>query len=240
MYRSDRKRRVSNSDEPPASVPKTLSTEFDSAVKKKSVGDHRSIVSEAMISAARISFRRSGRGLIIAVTRQSIGSIRVGPPPDQSEVAGSNVRQNDPRFLALILTVFSSLALVLAGFGVYGVVVYSVAQRTSEFGVRLALGAGRGDLLGQVLREGAFLGIVGAAAGRLGAAGVTRVLEGLLFEVGRFDFVTFATMAGILIVVSLFASWLPAVGFRGSASSRSSEPALKPQGQTTLEIRGKL
>jgi predicted permease len=118
--------------------------------------------------------------------------------------------ESQPRFLALILTVFSSLALVLAGFGIYGVVSYSVAQRTSEFGVRMALGAGRGDILAQVLREGAFLAIVGAAAGCLGAAGVTRVLEGLLFEVSRFDFVTFATMAGVLIVVSLFASWLPA------------------------------
>jgi predicted permease len=118
--------------------------------------------------------------------------------------------ESQPRFLALILTVFSSLALVLAGFGIYGVVSYSVAQRTSEFGVRMALGAGRGDILAQVLREGAFLAIVGAAAGCLGAAGVTRVLEGLLFEVSRFDFVTFATMAGILVAVSLFASWLPA------------------------------
>ena len=118
--------------------------------------------------------------------------------------------ESQPRFLALILTVFSSLALVLAGFGIYGVVAYSVAQRTSEFGVRMALGAGRGDIPAQVLREGAFLGIVGAVAGCLGAAGVTRVLEGFLFEVSRFDFVTFATMAAILIVVSLFASWLPA------------------------------
>ena len=118
--------------------------------------------------------------------------------------------ESQPRFLALILTVFSSLALLLAGFGIYGVVAYSVAQRTPEFGVRIALGAGRGDILAQVLREGAFLGIVGAVAGCLGAAGVTRGMEGLLFEVSRFDFVTFATMAAILIVVSLFASWLPA------------------------------
>lgn len=118
--------------------------------------------------------------------------------------------ESQPRFLALMLTIFSSFALVLAGFGIYGVISYSVAQRTSEFGVRMALGAQRGDILGQVLREGGILAVLGAVAGCVGAAGMTRVLEGLLFQVGRFDGVTFITMASVLIAVSLFASWLPA------------------------------
>jgi putative ABC transport system permease protein len=118
--------------------------------------------------------------------------------------------ESQPRFLALVLTIFSSFALVLAGFGIYGVISYSVAQRTSEFGVRMALGAQRGDILGQVLREGGILAVMGAVAGCVGAASMTRVLEGLLFQVGRFDGVTFITMAAVLIAVSLFASWLPA------------------------------
>jgi putative ABC transport system permease protein len=109
-----------------------------------------------------------------------------------------------------MLTIFSTLALVLAGFGIFGVISYSVTQRTSEFGVRMALGAQRGDILSLVLREGVILAVVGAAAGCAAAAAMTRVLEGLLFQVSRFDGITFTTMALILMVVSLFASWLPA------------------------------
>jgi predicted permease len=118
--------------------------------------------------------------------------------------------ESQPRFLALVLTVFSALSLVLAGFGIYGVISYSVAQRTSEFGVRMALGAQRSDVLKIVLRQGTVLAITGAVLGCMGAAFVTRILEGLLFEVSRFDGITFATTAATLIAVSLFASWLPA------------------------------
>jgi predicted permease len=144
--------------------------------------------------------------------REAIGSL-------DPTVPVSNVRtmedvmaltESQPRFLAMVLTVFSSLALVLAGFGIYGVISYSVAQRTSEFGVRMALGAQQADILTQVLREGVFLAVLGAVVGCLGALAMTRVLEGLLFGVSRFDGVTFAAMAALLIAVALFASWLPA------------------------------
>ena len=118
--------------------------------------------------------------------------------------------ESQPRFLALVLTVFSTLSLVLAGFGIYGVISYSVAQRTSEFGVRMALGAQRSDVLKIVLRQGTALAVAGAVLGCVGAVFVTRILEGLLFEVSRFDGITFATTAAALIAVSLFASWLPA------------------------------
>lgn len=122
-------------------------------------------------------------------------------------MAGS---ESQPRFLALVLTVFSTLSLVLAGFGIYGVISYSVAQRTSEFGVRMALGAQRADVLKIVLGQGTALAVTGAVLGCVGALLVTRILEGLLFEVSRFDPITFATTASALIAVSLFASWLPA------------------------------
>jgi putative ABC transport system permease protein len=118
--------------------------------------------------------------------------------------------ESQPRFLALVLSVFSTSSLVLAGFGIYGVISYSVAQRTSEFGVRMALGAQRSDVLRIVLRQGAALAIVGAVLGCVGASLVTRVLEGLLFEVSRFDAITFATTTAALIAVALVASWLPA------------------------------
>ena len=118
--------------------------------------------------------------------------------------------ESQPRFLAVILTTFSTLALILAGFGIYGVISYSVAQRTSEFGVRMALGAQRGDVLRHVLGQGAALAMAGAVLGCAGALLMTRILEGFLFEISRFDAVTFAATASVLIVVSLFASWLPA------------------------------
>ena len=133
--------------------------------------------------------------------------------------------ESQPRFLALMLTVFSSLALVLAGFGIYGVISYSVAQRTSEFGIRMALGASRGNVLGQVLREGAILAVFGVVLGCVGALMVTRVLEELLFQVSRFDAVTFLSMAATLVAVALFASWLPAR--RATAVSPHEGPPLR-------------
>jgi putative ABC transport system permease protein len=124
------------------------------------------------------------------------------------DVVGAS--ESRPRFLAMALSLFSTLALVLAGFGIYGLISYSVTQRTAEFGIRMALGAGRGDVLAQVIGEGAVLAGLGALVGCAGAVLVTRWLEDLLFEVNRFDALTFATMAGILVAVSLFACWLPA------------------------------
>jgi len=122
-------------------------------------------------------------------------------------MAGS---ESQPRFLALALTVFSTLSLALAGFGIYGVISYSVAQRTSEFGVRMALGAQRSDVLKIVLRQGTALALAGAILGCAGALFVTRILEGFLFEVSRFDAITFAATAFALMCVALAASWLPA------------------------------
>ncbi|HEY3741571.1 MAG TPA: ABC transporter permease [Bryobacteraceae bacterium] len=115
-----------------------------------------------------------------------------------------------PRFLALALTLFSSLALALAGFGIYGLISYSVTQRTPEFGIRMALGADRGQVLKQVLGEGAALAGIGAAVGCIGAALMSRWLDDLLFGLSRFDPVTFGVTAAILMAASLFACWVPA------------------------------
>jgi putative ABC transport system permease protein len=115
-----------------------------------------------------------------------------------------------PRFLASVLALFSALALVLAGLGIYGVISYSVARRTPEFGIRMALGAGRRDVLGLVLYEGGLLAFAGVVAGCLGALFCTRVLRELLFEVSPFDAATFASMAALLSIVSLAACLIPA------------------------------
>jgi putative ABC transport system permease protein len=124
------------------------------------------------------------------------------------DVVGAS--ESRPRFLAMALSLFSTLALVLAGFGIYGLISYSVTQRTAEFGIRMALGAGRRDVLAQVVGEGAVLAGLGTLAGCVGAILMTRWPQDLLFEVNRFDTLTFATMGGILVAVSLFACWFPA------------------------------
>jgi predicted permease len=113
-------------------------------------------------------------------------------------------------FTMFTLGIAALLALVLGAVGLYGVLSYSVAQRTQEIGVRMALGAQASEVLGMVLREGARTQLVGLAVGLLGAAALTRVLQGLLFGVEALDPLTFVTTTGILFAVGLLAAYLPA------------------------------
>jgi putative ABC transport system permease protein len=110
----------------------------------------------------------------------------------------------------LLLGIFASVALALAGVGIYGVLSYSVAQRTSEIGVRMALGATVTDILRLVLGQGLRLVFIGVVLGLLGALGTTRVLTGLLFEVKPIDPVSFALVSLVLVVVAALAAMLPA------------------------------
>jgi putative ABC transport system permease protein len=118
--------------------------------------------------------------------------------------------QSRPRFLALLLTLFSSVALVLAAVGIYGVISYSVAQRTKEFGVRMALGAQRGDVLGIVLGRGMGLTLLGIGIGLGGAFVMTRFLSRLLFGVTPTDPATFVVVSTVLAIVAFLASYIPA------------------------------
>jgi putative ABC transport system permease protein len=118
--------------------------------------------------------------------------------------------QARPRFLTLLLTTFASIALVLAAVGIYGVISYSVAQRTSEFGIRIAMGATSRDVLGMVLGQGLMLGAIGVFIGAAGAFALTRLIRGLLFGISSFDPLTFAVMAVVLTAVTLAACWVPA------------------------------
>jgi putative ABC transport system permease protein len=115
-----------------------------------------------------------------------------------------------PRFLTLLLTMFSSLSLVLAALGIYGVISYAVVQRTSEIGIRMALGAQRGDVLRLISSSGIKLALAGTAIGAAGAFGLTRFLSTMLFGVSSVDPVTFAAMAATLVAVTLLACYLPA------------------------------
>ncbi len=114
------------------------------------------------------------------------------------------------RFTLLLAGVFAALALVLAGLGIYSVIACAVAQRTREIGIRMALGAQRGDVLRLVIRQGLRLAVIGASLGLLAAWGVTRLMKNLLFSVSATDPLTFGALAGLLILVALLACWLPA------------------------------
>ena len=115
-----------------------------------------------------------------------------------------------PRFYAVIVGFFAAVALLLATFGVYGLLSYVVAQRQGEFGIRMALGARRGDVLALVLRQGAALVSGGIAVGLLAAAATSGLLESFLFGVSTGDRLTFTAVPVVLIAVALFACWLPA------------------------------
>jgi putative ABC transport system permease protein len=115
-----------------------------------------------------------------------------------------------PRFQAAVLGSFGALGLLLALIGIYGVLSYSVAQRTNEIGIRMALGASRGDTLRMIIGEGMALTGVGIAIGIAGALALTRVLNSFLFEIKPNDPLTFAGVATALVLAALAACWIPA------------------------------
>ena len=121
-----------------------------------------------------------------------------------------NTARSRPRFLTLLLTLFSSLSLTLAALGIYGVISYSVAQRTNEIGIRMALGAQSGDVLRLVGITGVRLAVAGIAIGAIGALALTRTMSGLLFGVSSIDPATFLLMAAALALVTLIACYIPA------------------------------
>jgi len=123
-------------------------------------------------------------------------------------IAAASVAQ--PRFRAVLLSVFAAVSLALAAVGLYGVVAFSVTQRRTELGLRIALGADAGDVLRLVLREGMAPVAAGILIGLGASAVLERVMQTLLFNVDALDPVTFATVSGLLAVVALAACYIPA------------------------------
>lgn len=114
------------------------------------------------------------------------------------------------RFAMSLLSVFAALALGLAVVGVYGVMAYLVGQGRRELGIRLALGASRGAILGLVMRRGLTLALAGVLVGLLGAVALTRFMEGLLFGIQPHDPLTFATIPALLALTIVLAVYAPA------------------------------
>ena len=146
-------------------------------------------------------------------------SIRSAVPSVHSTLAASNLRTMDevvagtvaePRFRTWLVSSFAALALVLAAVGIYGVIAYSVAQRTHEIGIRMALGAGSANVLKLVVKEGVMMAAAGVLVGLGGAAAMTGLMSSLLVGVTPRDPLAFAAAAAILLVVAAIASYLPA------------------------------
>jgi predicted permease len=135
-------------------------------------------------------------------------NIIVNQAVTMEEAISDSVAQ--PRFRTTLIGAFALLALLLAGVGIYGVIAYSVSQRTQEIGVRMALGARSEDVLRMVLGESAVLAGIGIVIGLAGALALTRLLAGLLFAVQPTDPLTFAAVSLLLAAVSVCAGFLPA------------------------------
>jgi len=114
------------------------------------------------------------------------------------------------RFSMLLLTIFAAVAMLLAAIGLYGVMSYSVAQRTHEIGIRMALGARRPDVLALVVKQGMALALMGIAAGAMISLAMTRLISGMLFGITATDPLTFAGVAALLGAVAFLANYLPA------------------------------
>jgi len=115
-----------------------------------------------------------------------------------------------PRVYSSMLSVFAALALTLAALGIYGVIAYSVSRRTHEIGIRMALGARRGAVLGLVMKQGLRLALFGTALGLAGARVLTRFLSSFLYDVKPTDPLTFIVVALLLVAIALAATYLPA------------------------------
>lgn len=149
---------------------------------------------------------------VISAVRTQISAVDPDQPVTSIQTVDELMDSSraQPRFTMLVLGIFSATALALAVIGIYGVLAYSVAQRRQELGIRLALGAERGDILRLVVRQGLILAIAGIAIGLIAALLLTRLISGMLYRVGALDLTTFALAPAIFLFIALLASYLPA------------------------------
>jgi putative ABC transport system permease protein len=149
---------------------------------------------------------------LASALRGEINALNKNLPAPKIQTMDDRLRDAaaQPRFQTLLLGLFGLLALALVSTGVYGVVSYSVARRSREIGLRMALGAQTRDVLRLVIGQGMTLALIGIAVGLAGALALTRVMASLLYGLGATDPATFAAVTLLLVVVAFAACWIPA------------------------------
>ncbi len=151
-----------------------------------------------------LSLTRAVREQVQALDRdQSVADVLTMTDLVEAEVG-------ERRLLTVLLGSFAAVALLLALIGIYGVIAYAVVERTQEVGIRRALGAQQGDILGLLIRQGMLLALAGVAIGLTGAVALTRLMTAVLFHVSATDPTTFAAIASLFLLVALAASYIPA------------------------------
>ena len=182
---------------------------LDVAVEPMAYWPHPELVFSGMTLMIRT---RGDAGAVASAARNVIRTMDaqqpIGEVATMESLLSTSVARS--RFSASLLTVFSFVALVMAAVGIYGVMSYSVLQRTHEIGVRMALGAQRFDVLKLVVKKGIVLGLVGVVAGLAASFGLTRLMSTLLFEVTTTDTATFVLVSIGLFLVTLVACYVPA------------------------------
>jgi putative ABC transport system permease protein len=146
-------------------------------------------------------------GSLVSIIREQDAELAVADIRTMEEVVASSVAQR--RLTMLLLSIFAGAALLLATVGIYGVIAYSVTQRTQEIGIRMALGAQRSDVLRMVVGHAMTLTAAGIAIGAIGALALSRLISGFLFDTRPADPATFAAVAAVLAGVAALASYLP-------------------------------
>lgn len=149
---------------------------------------------------------------LVHLLQQRVWAIDKDLPLTKMASMGEMISESvaEPRFRTWLLTAFAVAGLALTLIGIYGVISYSVNQRAQEMGIRVALGAQAGDVLGLVLKQGINLGLIGAAVGVLGSFGLMRLLTSQLYGIKPGDPVTLAGAAVLILVVAVLASYIPA------------------------------
>ena len=164
------------------------------------------------LSTVLVVRTRTDPASLIPSVQRAVASVDKDQPISRARTMEQLIAEStaQPRFYTLLLSIFAGIALLLALIGIYGVMSYTVAQRTHEIGIRMALGAQRGDVLRLIIGHGMLLAAIGIGTGLAASLALTRVLSGLLYDVSATDPATFAAISLLLSSVALLACYLPA------------------------------